>query len=131
MTAEEAIRGLRFLLSYEEMPKHPREVFETAIEALETIAELEKRGITIDAINEYKIFEDECASKGFTFKSLLEARERMTPKKPVRIQDAHGYKYYCPNCKDCVGAENKRTRLFVFKRSICDYCGQDIDWGEE
>ena len=34
MTAEEAIRSLRFLTSYEETPKHPREVFEMAIEAL-------------------------------------------------------------------------------------------------
>lgn len=35
MEAEEAIRGLRFLLSYEEIGKYSREVFETAIEALE------------------------------------------------------------------------------------------------
>ena len=50
MTAEEAIRSLRFLLSYEEMPNHPREVFETAIEALEKVEEykdLEEQGLLL------------------------------------------------------------------------------------
>lgn len=50
MTAEEAIRNLRFLASYEEMPKHPKETFETAIEALEKVEEykrLEEQGLLL------------------------------------------------------------------------------------
>lgn len=40
------------------------------------------RNITPENMEEYMKFEDECISKGFTFNSLLEAREKQTAKKP-------------------------------------------------
>ena len=85
------------------------------------------KGITVDTINEYKIFEDECVRKGFTFESLLEAREKQTPKKPDVYSDgyADGYEVWeehCPNCVYDFDGDNP---------SYCPRCGQKIDWSEE
>ena len=101
--------------------------YSIAIEALETISELEKRGITVDTINEYKIFEDEGIRKGFTFEILLEAREKQIPKKPDVYSDgyADGYEVWeehCPNCAYDFDGDNP---------SYCPRCGQKIDWSKE
>lgn len=43
-----------------------------------------ERNITPENMEEYMKFEDECVKCGFTFKSLLEAREKQIPYKPSR-----------------------------------------------
>lgn len=77
-----------------------------------TIQAMKERNITSEIIMEYAKFEDECVQKGFTFNSLLEAREKQIPKKldfvagigkcPVcgNLDIAHRYKLqkYCGEC---------------------------------
>ena len=53
----------------------PMDIGECMIKALERQLKLQELGFTDDIINNYKQFEDECISKGFTFKNLIEARE--------------------------------------------------------
>ena len=124
MTAEEAIKHLELIIDNEAYSDHFQDVCRTAKEALETISELEKRGITVDVINEYKTFEDECVSKGFSFKSLLEAREKQIPKKPKQKEwiGCGNYVGRCPNCNKEIG--NWINDIY------CDICGQKLDWGE-
>lgn len=133
------------------------EALDMAIQALETVqkykdleSELSKRNLTIDHIREYIQFEDECVKQGFTFKSLLEAREKQSGKKPILSMheigcmaidyaDGHGEIkrtesnfWRCPKCKSVVG-----ERIIVFgrthdqrKKKYCENCGQKIDWEE-
>lgn len=98
MTESEAIARIRdhFEVHNDGRP-HPRldEAVEMAIKALEevqqyrtigTVEECRKsveickfmigRNITPENMEEYMKFEDECISEGFTFNSLLEAREK-------------------------------------------------------
>lgn len=113
MTAEEALRELNGEF-YEDCPDPDiQEALGIAIETLETIAELEKRGITIDTINEYKTFEDECVSKGFTFKSLLEAREKQITKKPI-------YSDY---------EEDDDGENLIPTKAECPTCGYEFEFG--
>ena len=106
------------------------EALDMAIQALETAqkykeleSELSKRNLTIDHIREYIKFEDECVEMGFTFKSLLEAREKQSGKKPVIEENEmfHTKYYRCPVC-----GGNIRINKFLLK--YCRTCGQRIDW---
>lgn len=84
------------------------------IEALETKIELNKRNMTPDIIKEYMIFEDECIQKDFTFKSLIEAREKQVAK------DIHIYsngEEHCPNCD---------ANLTGMGFRFCTECGQAL-----
>lgn len=89
-----------------------------------------ERNITPENMEEYMKFEDECTSKGFTFNSLLEAREKQTAKKPTLIDykkytnfvdnaDFLRDAYWCPNCERVVRSG-----------SFCDDCGQHLDWSD-
>lgn len=107
MTAEEAIRSLRFLLSYEEMPNHPREVFETAIEALEEVEQYRALG---------------------TVEELKEAKEKQIPKKPDFEGDGYDCSgnlvydtWICPNCEADYEVDYEEYEC-------CPKCGQAIDW---
>lgn len=93
------------------------EAVEIAIKTLEVIHELEKRNLTIGDLENYIQFEDECVKKNFTFKSLLEAREKQIPKKPI---DRCMFKE-CPNCGE----------IEIQYCNHCPMCGQKLDWGEE
>lgn len=86
--------------------------------AMELYKEMYKRKFTLEAVEEYMKFEDECVRKNFTFKSLLEAREKQTPKKP---QFNGGNWYRCHN--GCVVHKKELERDFY-----CPKCGQAIDW---
>lgn len=70
---------------------------EMAIQALETIKKLSDRKMTTEVIENYMQFEDECVKKGFTFKSVIEAREKQIAKKPTYEVDYDDYDY-CPSC---------------------------------
>lgn len=131
------------------------EALDMAIQALETAkkykeleSELSKRNLTVDHIREYIQFEDECVKQEFTFKSLLEAREKQSRKKPILSMYEVGYMaidytdghgeikqtennfWRCPKCKAVVG-----ERIIVHnrihdqrKKKYCENCGQRIDW---
>lgn len=75
-----------------------REASELAIQALETIKKLSDRKMTTEVLENYMQFEDECVKKGFTFKSVIEAREKQTAKKPTFEGDGYAPDDYCPNC---------------------------------
>lgn len=164
MTENEAIERLKCMRLFMELEDKENkskfldsdyEANHMAIQALETAkkykdleSELSKRNLTIDHIREYMEFEDECVKQEFTFKSLLEAREKQSGKKPIlkgsvkRIV-AIDYKngkgkmkptdvelWRCPCCDAVVG-----ERILVFakpidqsKKKYCENCGQRIDW---
>lgn len=88
----------------------------------ELIQELNKRNITLETIAEYIKFEDECVEKGFTFRSLLEAREKQIAKKVI-VRDIGVDTYECPSCENiylsCGG---------IYK--YCPNCGQKLDLSE-
>lgn len=118
------------------------------IEALETKIELNKRNMTPDIIKEYMIFEDECIQKNFTFKSLLESREKQIAKKPRYTTIFEGEKaeklkaknlpnfeiYKCPICNNSVAERTVVISLYpsgFIKDNYCRQCGTKIDWSED
>ena len=116
----------------EEVPKY-RELGtpEECKAAMELYKEVHKRKFTLEAVEEYMKFEDECVRKNFTFKSLLEAREKQTPKKPDLEGDGYGDDgvliydtWICPCC-------GKRYEIDYEEYDYCLNCGQAIDWSEE
>lgn len=92
---------------------------ETCINIVEIIQELDSVGITPEDIKEYKKFEDELVEKGFTFNSLLEAREKQIPFKTIEIE---GYERLC-KCGHMM-LPDEYTHY-------CPYCGQKLDWENE
>ena len=107
INALEEVQQYRAIGTYEE--------FQTAMELYK---EIHKRKFTLEIVEEYMKFEDECVRKNFTFKSLLEAREKQTPKKP---QFNGGNWYRCHNGCDVHKKELERD-------FYCPKCGQAIDW---
>lgn len=104
-----------------------REASELAIQALETIKKLSDRKMTTEVLENYMQFEDECVKKGFTFKSVIEAREKQTAKKPTFEGDGYapdGTLVYdtwiCPCC-------DKRYEVGYDDYDYCPNCGQKLD----
>lgn len=113
------------------------EALQMAITALQigTVEECQKsveicksmieRNITPENMEEYLKFEDECISKGFTFNSLLEAREKQTAKKPDYEGDGYsdGQLVYdtwiCPSC-------GQNFEVDYDSYDYCPSCGQKI-----
>lgn len=79
-----------------------------------------ERNITPENMEEYMKFEDECVKCGFTFKSLLEAREKQIPYKPSRKKLVWGI----GKCKCGVEFLDRKT-------GFCGNCGQRLDWSDE
>lgn len=105
---------------------------EMAIQALETIKKLSDRNMTIEVLENYMQFEDECVKKGFTFKSVIEARGKQIAKKPIMkryFEDLEEEYLCCPTCgeilTDRIPVDNK---TFYFH---CMNCGQKFDWSDE
>ena len=136
MTENEAIKKLKQHFEYLKHAWKPHPDYETmdaigyAISVLETIKKLSDRNMTTEVLENYMQFEDECVKKGFTFKSVIEAREKQIAKKPIPI-DYEKYidvidnarllrgAYWCPNCKRVVKSG-----------SFCNDCGQRLDWSD-
>ena len=85
------------------------------------------RKITPESMEEYMKFEDECVECGFTFKSLLEAREKQTAKK-IEIFNGQAS---CPNCKRLFGEMDIIKNLRAWNMPHCKDCGQKSDWSDE
>ena len=86
-----------------------------------------ERNITPENMEEYMKFEDECVREGFTFKSLLEAREKQKTKK-IEIFNGQAF---CPNCKHLFGRMDVVKKLITWDMLHCKNCGQKLDWSEE
>lgn len=104
-----------------------REASELAIQALETIKKLSDRNMTTEVLENYMQFEDECVKKEFTFKSVIEAREKQIAKKPTYEGDGYapdGTLIYdtwiCPCC-------DKRYEVDYDDYDYCPSCGQKLD----
>lgn len=95
-----------------------------------------ERNITPENMEEYMKFEDECVKRGFTFDSLLEAREKQTAKKVIRREATDedtenelrdfitriGMIFQCPSCG---------SYIVVNEMKNCWDCGQKLDWSDE
>ena len=106
-----------------------REASELAIQALEIIKKLSDRKMTAEVLENYMQFEDDCVKKGFTFKSVIEAREKQIAKKPIMkpyFDDIEEEYLCCPTCgeilTDRIPFDNKD---FYFH---CLNCGQKLNW---
>lgn len=98
----------------------PLENIELIVQALETIKKLSDHKMTTEVLENYMQFEDECVKRGFTFKSMIEARKKQIARKPDFTEDKEFA--LCPCCNG--------KGLFD-KQKYCDNCGQEIDWSEE
>lgn len=85
MTENEAIEAIQFDLKIggEIHSQVLRDAVDVAIQALETIEKLSDRNMTTEVLENYIQFEDKCVKKGFTFKSVIEAREKQIPKRAL------------------------------------------------
>lgn len=155
MTENEAIKELETSIDLAKMctqnyeRKNEIQGYEMAIKALEevqqyrsigTVEECQKsveicksmieRNITPENMEEYMKFEDECISEGFTFNSLLEAREKQTAKKPDYEGDGYSDEqlvydtWICPCC-------GQHYEVDCDRYDYCPNCGQHIDWRDE
>lgn len=131
MTENEAIREVRFNMSTiglsDKAAKRVVEARNMAIKALETIKKLSDRKMTVEVLENYMQFEDECVKKGFTFKSAIEAREKQIPKKPTYEGDGYASDgtlvydtWICPCC-------DKRYEVDYDDYDYCPNCGQKLD----
>lgn len=110
----------------------PLENMELIVQALETIKKLSDRKMATEVLENYMQFEDECVKKGFTFESVIEAREKQIPRKPIMKRyfvDLEEEYLCCPTCGDIltdrIPIDNK---TFYFH---CMNCGQKFDWSDE
>lgn len=157
MTENEVIKKLKQHFEYLKHAWKPHPDCKTmdaigyAVSALETIKKLSDRKMTTEVLENYMQFEDECVKKGFTFKSVIEAREKQIAKKPilkngesgsfVDYEDGHGeYKvtkwqdWVCPICGWFVGQRYNRSQNHSHDQRKCNYCnecGQKIDWSDK
>lgn len=133
MTENEAINKLKQHFEYLKHTWKPHPDYETmdaigyAISALETIKKLSDRKMTSEVLENYMQFEDECVKKGFTFKRVIEAREKQIAKKPTYEGDGYapdGTLIYdtwiCPCC-------DKRYEVDYDDYDYCPNCGQKLD----
>lgn len=84
------------------------------------------RKITPENMEEYMKFEDECVKNGFTFDSLLKAREKQTAKKVKsisQVKDGDSYVGLIGRCPCCGDILEEGTVW-------CD-CGQKLDWNTD
>lgn len=100
-----------------------------AIQALEMVQKLSDRKMTTGVLENYMQFEDECIKKGFTFKSVIEAREKQIPKMAYHISpvdDNDNANVECPACHATTD-----YAVNVIKRGHCWKCGQLLDWSDD
>lgn len=129
MTESEAIKFMKLFRKEWDRNSKTRnaEALDIAIQALKTIKKLSDHNMTIEVLENYMQFEDECVKKGFTFKSVIEAREKQIAKKPIYEGDGYAPDgtfiydtWICPCC-------DKRYEVDYDDHDYCPNCGQKID----
>lgn len=116
-SVEVAIRALEEVQQYRQIG-----TVEECRKSVEICKSMIERNITPENMEEYMKFEDECISKGFTFNSLLEAREKQTEKKPIRLD-----KCTCPSCSTHNETWRKRRNTIPSDIVYCWHCGQAVE----
>ena len=130
MTENEAIKKLKQHFEYLKHAWKPHPDYETmdaigyAISALETVKKLSDCNMTAEVLENYMQFEDECVKKGFTFRSVIEAREKQIPKKAEHKVIKYGKHKWR---KD----ENGEIDDFAFDYGyhngvVCEICGEAV-----
>lgn len=103
----------------DEVPEY-HEALKMAVAALKVMQTMKKRGLQIGHIKEYAKFEDELVAKGYTFRSVLEARNKQEVIPLVSKVDPHykciGKMYYC-KCG---------VAYFDASNNYCGNCGQKL-----
>ena len=138
ITIESAFNNMCDLAAAENLIEEYRAIGtpEECQKSVEICKSMIERNITPENMEEYMKFEDECVKDGFTFNSLLEAREKQTAKKIVRrkakdedveseLRDfitRKGMIYRCPTCGCCIAVDEMKS---------CFECGQKLDWSDE
>lgn len=138
MTENEAIKKLKQHFEYLKHAWKPHPDYETmdaigcAISALETIKKLSDRNMTTEVLENYMQFEDECVKKGFTFKSVVEAREKQIAKKPIfdyNLSDTLS-KFHC----ECGNVIKVSHDVGIMDNNnapnYCSKCGCGLDWSD-
>lgn len=97
-----------------------------AMEIVKTMIERGTEPVEMNVLHSYIRFENDLVDNGYTFRSLMEARKKMKPKKPTQMKSTNklnsGY-YECPECKNVVGVDDILNKY-------CPNCGQKLDWSE-
>lgn len=101
--------------------------YDAAIKALEEVQQYQAIGTHEECQTEMELYK-EMHKRKFTLKSLLESREKQTPKKPDLEGDGYGDDgvliydtWICPCC-------GKRYEIDYEEYDYCPNCGQAIDW---
>lgn len=132
MTKEELTEAMGIAIKALEEVQQYRQIgtVEECRKSVEICKSMIGRNITPENMEEYMKFDDECISEGFTFNSLLEAREKQTANKPDYEGDGYsdGQLVYdtwiCPSC-------GKHYEVDYDNYDYCPNCGQHIDWSNE
>ena len=101
--------------------------YDAAIKALEEVQQYQAIGTHEECQTAMELYK-EMHKRKFTLKSLLESREKQTPKKPDLEGDGYGDDgvliydtWICPCC-------GKRYEIDYQEYDYCTNCGQAIDW---
>lgn len=134
MTENEAIKELHSIRPRGGIiPQKRAEALDVAIQALETIKKLSDRNMTTEVLENYMQFEDECVKKGFTFKSVIEAREKQIAKKPMfdyNLSDTLS-KFHC-ECGNIIKVSHDVGIMDNNNApNYCSKCGCRLDWSDE
>lgn len=129
ITIESAFNNMCDLAAAENLIEEYRAIGtpEECQKSVEICKSMIERNITPENMEEYMKFEDECVKDGFTFNSLLEAREKQTAKK-IEIFNGQAS---CPNCKYLFGGRDVIKKLITWDMPYCKNCGQKLDWSDE
>lgn len=133
MTENEAIKEFQQNIDMPFGSNISREASELAIQALETIKKLSDRKMTAEVLENYMQFEDECIKKGFTFKSVIEARGKQIPRKPIfnhNLSDTLSL-FHC----ECGNTIKVSHDIGIMDNNnapnYCSKCGCRLDWSDE
>lgn len=142
LTVENALDNMCDLAAAENLIEEYRAIGtpEECRKSVDICKAMAERRISLQNMEDYMKFEDECVKRGFTFNSLLEAREKQIAKGAMHqgCYDKNGEwhewngingKPYelCPNCRANLCCE---TPLDI-KPKYCKNCGQKLDWRDE
>lgn len=101
--------------------------YDAAIKALEEVQQYQAIGTHEECQTAMELYK-EMHKRKFTLKSLLESREKQTPKKPDLEGDGYGDDgvliydtWICPCCGKCYEIDYEEY-------DYCPNCGQAIDW---
>lgn len=123
VTVESALNNMCDLTAAENLIEEYRAIGtpEECRKSVDICKAMAERRISLQNMEDYMKFEDECVKRGFTFNSLLKAREKQTAKRPITYEGTN--RADCPVCGETVRGLSKQWGNW------CSHCGQKLDWG--